>query len=143
VHRIGFAHGRPVAVIYVMTTPERMRTLEAAPARASAPPQAPAARPKPLASARYGNGELRFVYASKPYALAASTLKDEKTGGPRPHPSQFEGSTHVLLTASELTDCVLVLARIDASGTEGTLTCRRSATASELVPATLDFSARP
>jgi hypothetical protein len=33
---------------------------------------------------------VRFVYAGKPYALAATTLKDEKTGSPRPHPSTFE-----------------------------------------------------
>jgi hypothetical protein len=55
----------------------------------------------------------------------------------------LQGSTYVSLTPCELGDCVLRLARIDAGDAEGTLTCRRSAAASDLVPAALDFPARP
>ena len=45
VHRIGFAHGRPVAVIYLIATPQQMRDAERAPRSEPAQPgEARAAR---------------------------------------------------------------------------------------------------
>jgi hypothetical protein len=52
------------------------------------------------------------------------------------------GATHIRLNPSLLRDCRLVVARLEAAGAEGTLSCRRAEGVSELVPTRFEFSAR-
>ena len=83
VHRIGFAHGRPVMVILIMATPEQMRAALQAP-----PPLAPKEPARPPVTA-YTTGQASFVHAGKPYTLALTPLNNPETGKPWPNPPSY------------------------------------------------------
>lgn len=81
------------------------------------------------------SARLRFTGLDKPRAYA-----DFRDFGAQ---ITLQGSTTLFMTPAELGDCRLVITRIDAGGADGSLTCRRGAATSELMPTVLQFSARP
>lgn len=81
------------------------------------------------------NARLRFTGLDKPREYAGFRDFDAQI--------TLQTSTSVFMTPTELSDCRLVITRMDAGGADGALKCRRTEAASELLLTELEFSARP
>lgn len=96
-----------------------------------------------------GMQELSLVYGDGPNVSAMLSFlgldKAREYADFRDFRAQItlQTSTTLFMERDELSDCKLVITRLDAGGADGSLTCRRGAGTSELLPTVLQFSARP